>query len=78
MFKMRSGLLAILAVAVVVSSKTVVEKSPANEMQWWQHAIVYQIYPRSYKDTDDDGTGDLKGTILIYANPVNRVVHYRG
>ncbi|MGB5092990.1 MAG: alpha-glucosidase [Parvibaculum sp.] len=28
---------------------------------WWQGAVVYQIYPRSYRDTNGDGIGDLKG-----------------
>ena len=28
---------------------------------WWQGAVVYQIYPRSYMDTDADGIGDLEG-----------------
>jgi alpha-glucosidase len=28
---------------------------------WWRGAVIYQIYPRSFQDTDADGVGDLKG-----------------
>ena len=31
------------------------------QKSWWKEAVVYQIYPRSFKDDNDDGIGDLKG-----------------
>ncbi|MDV5973964.1 glucan 1,6-alpha-glucosidase DexB, partial [Streptococcus canis] len=33
------------------------------QKQWWHQATIYQIYPRSFKDTSGNGIGDLKGII---------------
>ncbi|WND31283.1 glycoside hydrolase family 13 protein [Lactiplantibacillus plantarum] len=56
----------------------------AATIKWWQQAVVYQVYPRSFQDTNHDGIGDLKGITahldylkqlgidVIWLNPIYR------
>ena len=52
-------LLAVSLVAVQASA----QKNPvdAEGHQWWQHAVFYEVYPRSFADSNNDGVGDLNG-----------------
>ena len=39
---------------------------------WWKNSVVYQIYPRSFKDSNGDGFGDLRG--IIESSPTFRTL----
>jgi len=47
-----------------VPAKTKTEARSASQLyeaNWWKNAVIYEIYPRSFQDTNGDGIGDLKG-----------------
>lgn len=53
------------ATAAAVAQADAGPVMPANRFvaanDWWKHAVIYEIYPRSFGDADNNGTGDLNG-----------------
>jgi alpha-glucosidase len=56
----------VLSILLVVSTSISVFAQPksgvdAQGHKWWQHAVFYELYPRSFADSNNDGIGDLPG-----------------
>ncbi|MGA8272044.1 MAG: alpha-glucosidase [Candidatus Sulfotelmatobacter sp.] len=45
----------------VAMAQTSSHAGDGDSHTWWQHAVFYEIYPRSFADSNNDGVGDLKG-----------------
>src|SRR5208282_176544 len=49
------------AQATVAQSDSTPNTATSSERDWWKNAVIYEIYPRSFQDTNGDGIGDLNG-----------------
>src|SRR3981189_2846936 len=60
----RTFALAVSLAATGLAAQTTAVASgstPAIDNTWWKHAVIYEIYPRSFQDSNGDGVGDLNG-----------------
>ncbi|XP_075720692.1 amino acid transporter heavy chain SLC3A1 [Rhinoderma darwinii] len=53
-------LIIIATLAIIAATITIIALSPKC-LDWWQRSPIYQVYPKSFRDSNNDGSGDLKG-----------------
>jgi alpha-glucosidase len=62
--RLRTFVLAMFLAATGLAAQTTVvagAAEPTIDNTWWKHAVIYEIYPRSFQDSNGDGIGDLNG-----------------
>jgi alpha-glucosidase len=52
-------ILSFFLTAAALGQQTAVQPAPHDD--WWKHAVIYEIYPRSFQDSNGDGIGDING-----------------
>ncbi len=43
------------------TAQSATNQANSSHDEWWRHAVIYELYPQSFQDSDGDGVGDLKG-----------------
>lgn len=85
---MKPTLLSLLVLLSITACQSPVKEAPPEGRAWWKEAVVYQVYPRSFKDSNGDGVGDLKGIVseldylkslgvdVVWLNPIYTSPNY--
>jgi alpha-glucosidase len=50
-----------VSLAFGLLAPVLVQAAAFDDNNWWRHAVIYEVYPRSFADSNGDGIGDLKG-----------------